>query len=187
MLADMELACVVGDNDGVLEQALMADRTPQRPFAGNQDGAGCDLQIRKAKRASSAPMGLGDEKIGRCLWPASLSMTICDKPRPRSPDGHDSQGSTAEVLVARRNKSPRPKFGNATDALSHIGAKRISIALLAVRDWPPMKDWPVSVRLASFPSSLAALFIVVLGCLLLILIAAGAFAFFTGRDWNSVD
>ncbi len=48
MLADMELACVVGDNNGVLEQALMADRAPQRPFAGNQDGVGRDLQIGEA-------------------------------------------------------------------------------------------------------------------------------------------
>jgi hypothetical protein len=38
MDADAELAGVVGNDDSVLQQPLMADRAPQRAFAGDQDG-----------------------------------------------------------------------------------------------------------------------------------------------------
>jgi hypothetical protein len=50
MDADPELAGVVGNNDRVRQQPLMADRAPQRAFAGNQDGIGGDFQVGQAQR-----------------------------------------------------------------------------------------------------------------------------------------
>jgi hypothetical protein len=52
--ADAKLAGVVGNDDGVLQQPLMADRTPQRRFAGDQDGIGSDLKTGQAQRARKA-------------------------------------------------------------------------------------------------------------------------------------
>jgi len=78
--ADTKLSRVVGDNDGVLQQALMADRAPQRSFGGDQDGIGGDLQFAQTERVQMAlPFLDGEENLSG----ASLSMTACDRLRPR--------------------------------------------------------------------------------------------------------
>ena len=52
--ADAELAGVVGDDDGLAEQALGLDRAPQRRFAGHAHRVGRDPQIGEAERAQVA-------------------------------------------------------------------------------------------------------------------------------------
>jgi hypothetical protein len=42
---DAELAGVVGNDDRVRQQPLMADRAPRRAFAGGLDGIGGDLEV----------------------------------------------------------------------------------------------------------------------------------------------
>ena len=55
MIADAELAGVVGDDDGVPEQAFGFDCPPQRRFAGEAHRIGRDPQVGKAERAQVDP------------------------------------------------------------------------------------------------------------------------------------
>lgn len=57
--ADAELAGVIGNDDGVRQQALMMDRASQRRFAGDQDGIGQDLQLAQAQLSQMALPFLG--------------------------------------------------------------------------------------------------------------------------------
>ena len=50
MDADAKLAGVIGNDDGVRQQPLMADRAPQRVFAGDQDRIGGDVQVGQVQR-----------------------------------------------------------------------------------------------------------------------------------------
>ena len=59
MDADAELAGVVGNDNGVRQQPLMADRAPQRTFAGDQDGIRGDVQVGQAQRLQMALPRLG--------------------------------------------------------------------------------------------------------------------------------
>ena len=47
---DTELTGVVGNDDRIRQQPLMADRAPQRGFTGDQNGIGGDFQVGQAQR-----------------------------------------------------------------------------------------------------------------------------------------
>jgi hypothetical protein len=51
VIAEAELASVVGDDDGLAEQALGHDRPPQRRFAGRPYRIGRHCEIGEAERA----------------------------------------------------------------------------------------------------------------------------------------
>ena len=65
MDADAELAGVVGNNDGVRQQPLMADRAPQRTFAGDQNWIGVTFSSVRPSACKCRSHASGDEKI-RC-------------------------------------------------------------------------------------------------------------------------
>ena len=52
--ADAKLAGVVGNDDRVLQQALMMDRAPQRRLVGDQDGIGQDFHLAQGQRLQMA-------------------------------------------------------------------------------------------------------------------------------------
>ena len=76
MDADAELAGVVGNDDRVLQQPLMADRAPQRAFTGDQDRIGGDVQVGDAQRLQM-PLPVFGGRENTLLVITNLSITVC--------------------------------------------------------------------------------------------------------------
>ena len=66
MLADIELARVVTDDHGGGQKAMRLDAAPQRPFGGNHDRIGRDLESGDAEAVEMCTPGrlIGEELIG---------------------------------------------------------------------------------------------------------------------------
>ncbi len=68
VVADAELAGVVGEDDGAGQPILGADRAPQRAFAGCAHGIGGHPQLGQAERAQMRPpLGFTGEFEDFCL------------------------------------------------------------------------------------------------------------------------
>lgn len=63
MLADIELARVVTDDHGGGQKAMRLDAAPQRPFGGNHDRIGRDLES-------------GDAALGNVRLPPGLFLEL---------------------------------------------------------------------------------------------------------------
>src|ERR1700751_6188333 len=81
-----ELAGVVGNDDGVLQQSLVAARAPQRAFASDQDGIGSDFQCVQAQRLQMPLPVLGavehavfmvGELVDDDLWQGGGGRVFC--------------------------------------------------------------------------------------------------------------
>jgi hypothetical protein len=64
MLANAELAGIIGYDDGIGEKAVVADRPPHRPFGGDPDRVGFNRELVKAQRRQ---MRLPCGAAGKCL------------------------------------------------------------------------------------------------------------------------
>ena len=63
MKSNIKLPGIIADADTMAQEAMRHDAAPQRPFGGDTDGVGCDLEVSEAEVLkpifNTSPAGIG--------------------------------------------------------------------------------------------------------------------------------
>ena len=102
MVADGELAGVVGDDDGLAEQALGLDRPPQRRFAGRANRIGRHSEIGEAEGAQVVHPLLARRKDER-----GMADGLVDGLLRQIGAAHVGDRRPVDEVAARRRARPR--------------------------------------------------------------------------------